>query len=62
MTDLFETTKQLLAEASEPRHLISKHSGVGYEWLAKFAQGRMKDPGVHKVQKLHDYLSSQSNA
>ncbi len=35
---------------------IARQTGVGPEWLKKYAQGHIDDPGVNKVQKVHDYL------
>jgi hypothetical protein len=40
---------------------ISEAAGVNYWWLAKFAQGKFEDSGATKVQKVHDYLSSELN-
>lgn len=58
--DLLSTTKTLLAQSPETQRIIAANSGVGYQWLAKFSQGRISDPGVSKVQQLHDYLSAKS--
>lgn len=59
--NLLETTKALLA--ARPRTLslpmIAEASGVEREWLAKFSKGAIADPGVRKVQKLHDYLAGR---
>lgn len=56
---LFETTMALLN--ARPRTLtlstIAQDSGVGHEWLSKLSQGKMADPSVHKVQRVHDYLA-----
>jgi len=62
MSDLLSNTVHLLSVADEPRHVIAKNAGVGYEWLAKFAQGRIPDPGVSRVQRLHDYLTRQQES
>ena len=63
--DLLAQTKLKLASAhaesgdSRSRFMrsVAQQSGVGYEWLMKFSAGRIGDPGVVRVQKLHDYLS-----
>lgn len=34
---------------------ISRETGLTYDWLARVAQGRIPDPGVRKIQVLHDY-------
>ena len=59
MNTLLNETKLLLAKADESRKVIANNSGVGYDWLTKFAQGRIPDPGVTRLQKLHDYLKQQ---
>lgn len=35
---------------------IAEDNGFSYSWLAKYAQGRIRGPSVHRVQKLYDYL------
>lgn len=35
---------------------------VDYEWLVKFASGKVKDPGVNRVQALHDFLAKSKAA
>lgn len=37
---------------------ISQSAGVNYEWLRRFGAGRIPNPGVDTVQRLHDYLTS----
>ena len=56
MNNWLEQTRRLLQEATMPRREIALAAGVDYEWLAKFSQGRIFDPGVRKVQALHDFL------
>lgn len=36
---------------------VANESGVKLSWLSAFASGLIEDPGVKKVQALHDYLS-----
>jgi len=33
-------------------HRISDESGVGYWWIQKFLQGRIKSPGVDKIEAI----------
>lgn len=58
MTDWLQTTKTLLAE--RPRALtlgmIAEQAGLTPDWLSAFSQGKMADPGITKVQRLHDFL------
>jgi len=37
---------------------IALSSGVGYEWLAKFAAGAVDNPTVNNVAKLQIYFST----
>jgi transcriptional regulator with XRE-family HTH domain len=39
---------------------IADGAKVGREWLAKFAIGQIPEPGVNKVQRVHDFLSRAS--
>lgn len=58
---LYENTMAMLR--ARPRHAtlpqVAQAAGVTPDWLAKLSQGKMQDPSVHKVQKLHDYLASR---
>lgn len=62
MPTLLDETVSRLANA--PAHLsltqIAKEAGLQLSWLSDFARGRINDPGVTKVQALHDYLGSVS--
>jgi len=53
---LLDLTKRLLKDSPLTLREISVGADVGYEWLSKFAQGRIDNPGVKTVQNLHDYL------
>lgn len=55
---LDDTHKKLL---SLPRWVtlsqIAQDTGLLVSWLSAFSGGKISDPGIQKVQKLHDYLS-----
>ena len=40
---------------------IAAGAGVGVKWLEGFVQERTKDPGVTRVQRLHDFLAARLN-
>lgn len=42
-----------------PQKTIARESGVPFGTLSKIAQGLVKDPGVHTVQRLADYFSGK---
>lgn len=33
-------------------------TGLSYWWLTKFAQGRIRDPGLSKIERLQDYIAA----
>lgn len=55
---LLTITNRLLQRA--PRHLtlkrIAAEADVQYGWLSSFSRDQIHDPGVRRVQKVHDYL------
>ncbi len=60
---LLERTKGLLAEALQAgvnaRQIAETSAGaVNHEWLKKFIAGKIDDPGVSKIQSLHNHLGA----
>lgn len=51
-----KTFKQKAIDYLESRRgewpLIAQETGIDYQWLSKFAQGKFNDPGVSRVEKL----------
>ncbi len=45
-----------------PQRTVAAGSGVPYSTLTKIAQGSVKDPSVHTVQRLADYFAKHSPA
>jgi transcriptional regulator with XRE-family HTH domain len=39
-----------------PQRKVAAESGVPFSTLTKIAQGQIKEPSVHSIQKLHDYF------
>jgi hypothetical protein len=56
---LLDRTIQLLKARGETFKTIEANTGLKYEWIARFSQGRIPGPSVRKIQALHDYLASQ---
>lgn len=54
---LLEKTRALLELDRGSWPTTAEQTGLGREWIAKLAQGLIDDPGVKKIEKLHDYLS-----
>jgi hypothetical protein len=59
MTDLFKTTIELLNNTNMSVEHIARESNVGYRWLCKLKAGEYSDPGVNKVQRVHNFLTEQ---
>lgn len=38
---------------------VSEITGVGSSWLAKFADGRIKSPTIHKVAQIESFFTQQ---
>ena len=61
-TNLHDETRRLLLERppSLSFRAIAEATDLGVEWIRKLAYDDSIDPGVKKVQRLHDYLVSQA--
>lgn len=53
---LLSRTQRLLEESGLTYRQIAAGAVVDMEWLAKFKQNRIGEPGVNKVQRVHDFL------
>lgn len=60
-TTLLEQTKLLLKE--RPNYLalktIAEDLSIPISWLSQFNRELIADPGVKRIQILHDYLSDK---
>jgi hypothetical protein len=59
--NLLELTYQLLDESQLKYREIAAGAGVDINWLAKFKQRAIGEPGVTKVQAVYDFLRSKRN-
>jgi predicted transcriptional regulator len=53
---ILDVTKRLLPRCDLPNKELARRVGVNYEWLRLLRNGRIKDPSVSMVQRLHDFL------
>lgn len=57
------TTRQLLA--NRPRKLtlrkLARESGLPLWWLLDFSRGNTDNPGIARVNQLHDHLQARSD-
>lgn len=58
--ELLDTTHELLKQSKEPVTKIAEGAKVNSRWLRYFINGRYDDPGVLKVQRIHNYLKKDS--
>lgn len=56
---LLGSTFQLLDATELTYPQIEAATGLDRNWLAKLKQRRIAEPGVTKIQRLHDYLAAQ---
>jgi hypothetical protein len=62
-TKLHETTLQMLRDRPKGLNMrqIADDTGLGYDWLRSLNSGRIPNPGVQKIEKLHDYLAAHQS-
>lgn len=56
-----DTATQLRASLQRRRGdwpALCKATGLSYWWVTKFAQGRIREPGLSKVEKLQGYIAA----
>ena len=59
---IFDTVMRELRSRRIPQRRIADEAGIPYSTLQKIAQGQIKEPSVHAVQKLYDYFVKVSPA
>jgi len=61
---LLNETRELLKKRPPQLTLatISSRTGINLHWLRKFHLGAFKDPGVNRVEQLHDFLLGEQGA
>lgn len=62
MKTLYDDTIALLKSTRLSRREIAAGAGLGFDWLNKLAQGHIEDPGIKRIQRLHDFLSRKRAA
>jgi len=58
--DLLQRTYDLMEASKLRQREIAAGAGVKLDWFRKFMQRRIPEPGVTKVQAVHDFLSRRS--
>lgn len=62
MTNWLEETQALLSAVPRSVTLsqIAAEADLQLSWLSAFQAGKIEEPGIKKVQKLYDYLTSDA--
>ena len=55
--NLYRETLKLVKRSDLKPEEIAKKSRVKVRWFYDFINKKVKEPGVHKVQRIFDYLS-----
>ncbi len=61
-THIYTYVMQHLRARTIPQREVARESGVPFSTLCKIAQGSVKDPSVHTIQRLADYFKRVQNA
>ena len=59
MSNLYNKTLHLLEETSVPMVEVAIGANVGLRWLYDLRSGRFSDPGVNRIERIYNYLSSR---
>lgn len=54
--NLYDFVMDNLRAKRIPQRRVAQESGVPFSTLTKIAQGQVRDPSVHTVQRLADYF------
>lgn len=57
---LYERTRQLLRADRRTVFDIANDSGLPFYWLRKVHAGEINDPGVNRIQRLYEFLTSST--
>jgi len=59
---LLQKTQELIQTTSVPTAEICRAADVSKRWFYRFKNGEFSDPGVNKIQAIHDFLSKSRRA
>lgn len=60
--NLYDFVMARLRAKQIPQRQVARESGVPFSTVSKIAQGAVKEPSVHTVQRLFDYFKSKEAA
>ena len=59
---LLESTLSMIPTSGHSLSRIAYHCGVTLRWLQLVRKGKIADPGVRKIQRIHDFLLAVPSA
>ena len=59
---IYDFVMQKLRAKEVPQRRIARESGVPFSTVCKVAQGSVKEPSVHTIQRLADYFNALGNS
>lgn len=59
LPNLYDYVMACLRAREIPQRVVADESGVPFSTVTKIAQGAVKDPSVHTVQRLADYFAGR---
>lgn len=57
---LLQRTLRLLREDRRSIAQLHKDTGLEYHWLRKVRSGEIRNPGVERIEQLHNALSAHA--
>lgn len=61
-TKLYDIVMANLRAKRIPQRRVADASGVPFSTLTKIAQGQIKAPSIHHIQRLYDFFTHQEAA
>ena len=58
--NLYDYVMRHLRSKAIPQRQVASESGVPFSTVTKIAQGSVREPGVHTVQRLADYFAGKA--
>lgn len=55
---LLEKTRRLAKQDERSNADLARLTGLNYFWIRNFRSAHVKNPGIQKVEQLHDFLNA----
>ena len=61
-TNILEKTLQMVRESPLSVPQLASNADLEQRWLYMLVNGKIKDPGIRRLSRLHDYLLAEQAA